>query len=155
MAKQRIFDVLIVAKHAGLRSACRAVLELTPEMRVCGEAAYCGEGLCLFRNRRPDLVVLFLSFRYAGELWLIRQIKRIAPAARVLVLAIRGEADEQVAAHRCREAGADAFVRNTGESAQLMEAVRAVLEWERQPEHPLYAAAEGDPRASLLGAASA
>ncbi len=123
----RVVRVLLVAPHGGLRAGCRSVIELTDGFDVCGEAADLREVIPLIRTTCPDLVVVTLSFQYASDLALIRQIKAGAALPKVLVLAIRGDDDEAFVAHQCRAAGADLFVRNTGEAKQLTLAACEVM----------------------------
>lgn len=126
MKSQRALNVLLVAQHSGLREACRAVVELLPELQVCGEAASQAEAIRLLRTAHPDLVVIVLSFQYTTDLQLIRHIKTLDPSTKTLVFAIRDAQDEYLTACRCQDAGADLYVRNTGEAWRLAEALQAL-----------------------------
>lgn len=119
-------DVLIVALHSGLREACRAVVELLPQLHVCGEAAGHAEALRLLKAVHPDLVLVVLSFQYAPDLQFMRAVKTLNRSTKILVFAIRDVHDECITARRCREAGADLYVRNTGEAWRLAEALESL-----------------------------
>src|SRR3954467_13747690 len=64
---------LIVAHHAGFRSAARALLE-ADGFSVIGESATGGEGLAAAERLRPDLVLLDVGLPDGGGMEVSRRI---------------------------------------------------------------------------------
>jgi NarL family two-component system response regulator LiaR len=78
--------VLLVDDHAVVRQGLRSFLELQPDIEVVGEAAVAGEALERTRQLTPDVVLLDLVLPDADGVEVLRRLKEVAPASRVLVL---------------------------------------------------------------------
>jgi DNA-binding NarL/FixJ family response regulator len=76
---------------------------------------------------KPDFLVMGLRFSYVSGLDLIKMVRGMFPALRILVLS---ELDETVYAERVLRAGANGFIRKNEPLSELLNAVRCVLDGE-------------------------
>jgi DNA-binding NarL/FixJ family response regulator len=103
----RSVRVLIVDDQEPFRSAAKMVVELTDGFEVVGEAGSGEDGLAMFDDLAPDLVLMDIKMPGMDGLEATRQILAGDPKARVVVLSTyeAGEFEE-----RAHEAGAIAFI---------------------------------------------
>jgi DNA-binding NarL/FixJ family response regulator len=114
--------VLVADDHPIVRSGLRRLLG---EERRCEvrEATNGRDALSIFREFRPDLVVLDLSMPGMGGLELIGRLKIENPGVRILVLSMHHEA---IYATRALQAGALGYISKSASPACLLEALRRV-----------------------------
>lgn len=93
-------------------------------LEVCGRAVDARSGLRLVEEERPDLVIVDLTLARGHGLELMKDLKGLPTAPRVLV--VSGHEDETYA-ERALSAGALGYVRKTCGTSALLEAVRKVL----------------------------
>jgi two-component system, NarL family, response regulator NreC len=115
--------LLIADDHAVLRSGLRMLLEVQRDMAVAGEA---GDGVDVVQKARelqPDVVLMDLSMPgpHSGEV--IRQVLRISPKTRVLVLTMH---DDPAYLASALAAGAAGYVVKKVVDSELLSAIRAV-----------------------------
>jgi len=114
--------LLVVEDHPIVRSAlCRLLsAELHVEITECpdGESA-----VSIFRELRPDLVILDLGLPGLDGLSVMGQIKSAHSDARVLVVSMY---DNPAHAARVLAAGASGYVSKNAPPEQIVEAVRRV-----------------------------
>ncbi len=103
----RTVRVLIVDDQEPFRSAAKMVVELTDGFEVAGEAGNGEDGVALFADLAPDLVLMDIKMPGMDGLEATRQILAGDPNARVVVLSTyeAGEFEE-----RAHGAGAIAFI---------------------------------------------
>jgi len=89
-------------------------------------ATVCEQGALLkeVRGRRPDLVVLDIVIAPTTGIDLIRQIREVGPAIRIVIVTIQD--DPSLAAEALR-AGAAAYVLKNCATSELLEAVREAM----------------------------
>jgi len=116
---------MLVDDHAIVREGYRAVLRKQPRLRIVAEAADGAEAYRLFKETRPDLVIMDLTMPGVGGIEGIRHIRQWDPAARVLVFTMHQNAAFAVQAIR---AGARGYVTKTSPPEALLKAVFDVLD---------------------------
>jgi DNA-binding NarL/FixJ family response regulator len=116
--------ILLVDDHAVVREGYRAVLQKQPGLRVIAEAGDGAEAYRMFKECRPDLVVMDLSMPGIGGIEAIRRIRQWDAAARILVFTMHQNAAFAVQAIR---AGARGYVTKTSPPEALTRAVMEVL----------------------------
>ena len=87
--------VLIVDDHEVVRRGLRSFLESQGDIEVVGEAANGAEAVQKVQELLPDLVLMDLVMPGMDGIDAIRQVSRVSPSSRVLVLTSFSE-DEKV-----------------------------------------------------------
>jgi DNA-binding NarL/FixJ family response regulator len=113
--------VLIVDGQSEVRLGLQMRLAIEPDMVVVGETGGAEEALVLARTLAPDVIVVDTGMRGAGGVDVVKRLRAAAPAARIVVLTLRG--DEETRA-RAYDAGAQAFLEKHGGAADLLQAIR-------------------------------
>ncbi|WP_407177944.1 response regulator [Bradyrhizobium sp. STM 3562] len=117
-------SIMLVDDHAVVREGYRAVLQKQPGLRVVAEAGDGAEAYRLFKEARPDLVIMDLTMPGIGGIEAIRRIRQWDRGARVLVFTMHQNAGFAVQAIR---AGAKGYVTKTSPPEALVRAVMDVL----------------------------
>jgi two-component system, NarL family, invasion response regulator UvrY len=117
--------IMLVDDHAIVREGYRAVLQKQPMLRIVAEASDGAEAYRLFKETRPDLVIMDLTMPGVGGIEAIRHIRQLDPAARILVFTMHQNAAFAVQAIR---AGARGYVTKTSSPEALLKAVSDVLD---------------------------
>lgn len=106
------------------RDALRSLLETDPALRVVGEAGDGREAIRLAGELRPDLVLLDIRMPGTSGLQALREIARITPPIRTLLLTAElGESD----AVEALRLGAKGVVLKAALPEVLFESIRAVM----------------------------
>ncbi|MEN3287594.1 MAG: two-component system, NarL family, invasion response regulator UvrY [Bradyrhizobium sp.] len=116
--------IILVDDHAVVREGYRSVLQKQPGLRVIAEASDGAEAYRLFKDVKPDLVIMDLTMPGIGGIESIRRIRQWDRSARILVFTMHENAGFAVQAIR---AGASGYVTKTSPPEILIEAVRNVL----------------------------
>jgi len=112
--------ILLVDDHAIVREGYRSVLQKQRGLQVIAEAAEGEEAYRLFKEARPDLVIMDLTMAGIGGIEAIRRIRQLDPNARILVFTMHQNAAFAVQAIR---AGARGFVTKTSPPEALVRAI--------------------------------
>lgn len=115
--------VLIADDHTILRAGLRRILSEEPDIEVVAEAATGEEAIELAQATRPSAVLLDIGMPGKGGLETLRDLKRLNPKVRVLVLSVNPE--DQFALRFLRE-GADGYLTKSSAPEQLLGALRKV-----------------------------
>ena len=116
--------ILLVDDHAVVREGYRSVLQKQPGLQVVAEAADGVEAYRLFKQVRPDLVIMDLAMPGIGGIEAIRRIRQYDRNARILVFTMHQNAAFAVQAIR---AGARGYVTKTSPPETLVNAAMNVL----------------------------
>ncbi|MGJ4930228.1 response regulator [Bradyrhizobium sp. HKCCYLS2038] len=116
--------ILLVDDHAVVREGYRSMLQKQPGLRVVAEAADGAEAYRLFKEVRPDLVIMDLTMPGVGGIEGIRRIRQWDRDARILVFTMHENAGFAVQAIR---AGARGYVTKSSTPEMLVRAVMDVL----------------------------
>lgn len=120
-AKKRIF---IVDDHAMFRDGLRRLIDLEPDLTVCGDAPDAVSGLRGMGESAPDLVIVDISLDSTSGIDLIKAIKRDYEDMPVLVVSMHSES---LYGDRALRAGAMGYVMKSEPATTVIAAVRKVL----------------------------
>lgn len=109
------------------REGLRQLINLEPDLTVCGDAPDAAEALPGIDNSKPDLVIADISLTGASGIDLIRSIKRHCEDLPVLVVSMHAES---LYAERAMRAGAMGYVMKSEPARTVVAAIRKVLRGE-------------------------
>jgi len=115
--------VLVVDDHTIVRDGICALLALTADIEVVGEAENGREALDKIRQLDPDVVLMDIAMPIMDGLEATRRIRKKFSATKVLVLT--QYADKEYI-FPIIEAGAQGFISKTSASSELTSGIRAV-----------------------------
>jgi DNA-binding NarL/FixJ family response regulator len=115
--------VLTADDHPLVRAGLAAVVGAEPDMELVGEAATGHDAVALYRDRRPDVVLMDLRMPGMDGLAATRAILSEFPAARIVVLTTY-DGDEDI--HRALEAGARGYLLKDMLRTAVINTIRAV-----------------------------
>jgi len=119
MAKIR---VLIADDHAILREGIRALLRLSDDVEVVGEAADGREAVEECRRLDPDVVLMDVAMPGLGGLEATLEIRKENPRAKILVLT---QYEDREYIRRFLKAGVVGYVLKRAAASELVSAIRA------------------------------
>ena len=115
--------LLLVDDHTILREGLRSLLELQPDLHVVGEAGNFEDAVDLANRLQPDVVLTDIGLPGRSGLLLVRELRKVCPAARVIVLTAHAS-EEYIRAGL--DAKPDGYVLKDTGHAELIAAIRAV-----------------------------
>jgi len=115
--------VLLADDHTVVRQGLRALLRSEEDMEVIGEAENGRQAVALARKTPPDVVVMDVAMPLLNGLEATRQILKIRPRTKVLVLTSYGD-DECV--DQLVQAGASGYLIKHTAAPDLLKAIREV-----------------------------
>jgi two-component system, NarL family, response regulator LiaR len=119
----QIIRLLIVDDHAIVRQGLRAIIRVTPDMELIGEAGGGREAVEVAAALRPDVVLMDLVMPETDGVAAITLIKRAQPRVRIIALTTFAEADLVL---RAVQAGADGYLLKDVDVQELTRAIRTV-----------------------------
>jgi len=122
MSLQRI-RVMFVDDHPMLRAGLAVTIEGEPDMETAGEAATGEDAVALYRDLRPDVVLMDLRLPGMAGVEAIRAIRALDANARIIVLTTF-DGDEDI--YRSLQAGARGYLLKDMLRKELIDAIRAV-----------------------------
>lgn len=117
--------IVLADDHAVLRSGLKMLLNAQEDMIVVGEATNGQEALNAVREHAPDLLILDITMPKMDGLHVLHQLKRAFPNVRVLILTMH---EEEGYLRRALEAGAAGYCPKSAADAELISAIRAVMQ---------------------------
>jgi len=115
--------IVVADDHPLIRRGVRAVLAMTENVQVIGEAEDGQQAINLYRLLLPDVLLLDLQMPVVDGLETIEQIREEFPDARILVLTTySGDAQ----AIRALRSGALGYILKNNLHSELIEAIREV-----------------------------
>lgn len=119
--RQRIF---IVDDHTLVREWLANLLRQESDFEVCGQADSAPAALAGMSATPPAIAIIDLSLKGGSGLDLIKDLRRVCPATRVVVLSMH---EEIYFIERAFRAGARGYVTKRDSTHRIVEAIRAVL----------------------------
>lgn len=119
---QRI-RVLVVDDHTIVRDGVCALLAISGDIQVVGEAGNGADALQKVRELDPDVVLMDIAMPVMDGLEATRRIRRQFPRTKVLILT---QFDDKEYVLSVIEAGAAGFISKVAASSELASGIRAV-----------------------------
>ncbi|MEW6352603.1 MAG: response regulator transcription factor [Thermodesulfobacteriota bacterium] len=116
--------LVIAEDHTIIREGLRALLATDPGFDIVGEAADGLDAVKSVEALRPDLVIMDLSMPKMNGVGAIREIKRVAPDTKIVVLTVHKNEEYILASFK---AGANGYVLKYATHEELVSAIRTVL----------------------------
>lgn len=120
--------ILIVDDHPSVREGLALRISLHADLEVCGEAETEDQALVLVKQTNPDLVLVDISLRSGHGIELIKRIRSLDPAIKMLVIS---GFQESLYAERALRAGALGYLNKQESNEKMIEAIRTVLAGKR------------------------
>jgi len=120
--------ILIVDDHPSVREGLALRISLDSDLEVCGEAESEDQALELVKQTSPELVLVDISLKSGHGIELIKRIRSLDPAIKMLVIT---GFQESLYAERAFRAGALGYLNKQESNEKMIEAIRTVLAGER------------------------
>ncbi|HLN64577.1 MAG TPA: response regulator transcription factor [Symbiobacteriaceae bacterium] len=117
--------VLICDDHMMVRQGVRMVLQAERDIELVGEAGRAEEAVALAAQLQPDVVIMDLSLPDMSGIEATQQIKAATPNTHVIALTMH---EEEPYVLEVLKAGADGYIVKRSAAADLVNAVRAVMQ---------------------------
>jgi len=115
--------ILVIEDQYFSRLALHTVLDSHTDMKIVFEADTGRAGIAAFREHPPDVTIMDLKLPDLAGIEVIKALREIDPAARIVVLS-NFEGSEYL--HRATDAGAMAYLTKDSNADELLQAIRAV-----------------------------
>lgn len=115
--------VVIAEDHKFVRKGIHALLDLTRDIQVIGEACNGREAVALIEEKKPDVLVLDICMPIMDGIQVIEQLHKDGKHVHILVFS--GEIDH-VYRQSLLELGVDGVLPKGGKPETLIDAVRTV-----------------------------
>ena len=119
--------VLLAEDHTIVRQGIAALLGTESDMEVVGEASDGFEAIELAKTLVPDVVVMDIGMRSLNGLEATREIKKLLPSVKILVLTMH---DNEEWIFQILKAGASGYLIKDSAMTDLTTALRAVYQGE-------------------------
>jgi DNA-binding NarL/FixJ family response regulator len=123
MTDNATISILLVDDQAMVRAAFKSLLERVPHFRVVGDAPDARRAIELAGQLQPDMVILDITMAGMSGIDAVAPIKKVAPAARVL-MASQHEGMKFV--QQALQAGADGYLSKDSEPEELRLAIESI-----------------------------
>jgi two-component system, NarL family, response regulator NreC len=117
-------SIVIAEDHTILREGLRTLISSDPGFEVVAEAGDGQEAIQLVEKLKPNLVLTDLSMPRMNGMDAIREIRRLSPQRKIVVLTVHKTEEYILATFK---AGADGYVLKDATHEELMTALNHVL----------------------------
>lgn len=90
-----MLKILIADDYADTRTGLKTVLEMSPKLRVCGEAASGAQAVEMAKSLKPDAIVLDLRMPGGNGVEAAGKINALMPSVPIVLLSMYGALLEQ------------------------------------------------------------
>jgi DNA-binding NarL/FixJ family response regulator len=129
MSKDKPLRIMIADDHFVVRMGLAAVVNTQLDMTVVAEATTGRQAVEIYRQHRPDVVLMDVRMPEMDGIEAITTIRKDYPEARFIVLTTY-DGDEDI--YRALQAGARAYLLKDMLRDELVEAIRAVYAGQRR-----------------------
>ncbi len=119
-----VFRIVIAEDHTILRQGLRSLLSSQLDFKIVGEAEDGLKAIECVQKHKPDLILTDLSMPRMNGMEAIREIKRISPKTKIVVLTIHKTEEYVLTTFRI---GANGYVLKDSTQDELILAIRSVL----------------------------
>jgi DNA-binding NarL/FixJ family response regulator len=119
--------ILLADDHALVRRGVRLILDNEPDLEVVAEAGDGAEAIAKAKEHQPDLAILDIAMPRLTGLQAARELSRIQPDLRMLVLTMY---DNEQYFFEALKAGASGYVLKSVADRDLVEACRSAMRGE-------------------------
>ena len=123
--QKKAINILLVDDHAIVRYGIRSLIERTDGVEVCGEAENLQEAYHKVSELEPDIVLLDIRLPDGDGAAGCREIKKLSPGVKVIILTAYAEDSIVLEAVR---AGAEGYLLKNIDSNNIITAIRDVAE---------------------------
>lgn len=116
-------SVLLIEDHFLARMALHSVLATHPQISIVGEASDGEAGIALYRQHRPDVVVLDLRLPRISGFDVIIQLRKEFATARIVILS-NYQGSEDI--YRAVRSGAMAYLTKDASGEEVLNAIQSV-----------------------------
>jgi two-component system invasion response regulator UvrY len=120
-----MIKVILCDDHAMVRRGIRDTISEATDIQVVGEASSYPELRDLMRKQECDVLVLDLNMPGRGGLEVLAALKEEGSTVKTLVVSMYPEDQYAI---RCLRAGARGYLNKAGEPAELVAAIRTVMQ---------------------------
>lgn len=120
-------SILIIDDHPLFREGLKAIIVRDARFEVIGEAGTADEGLRMAKKLKPELVLLDISLPDQNGIQVTRDIRRLLPDTRVLIVSMHTKIDYIAEAF---QAGATGYVVKESAAERLLKGLEYVLRGE-------------------------
>jgi DNA-binding NarL/FixJ family response regulator len=117
--------VFVVDDHPLVRESLANLVNLQPDLVMCGEAESSGEAMTGIAAAHPDVAVVDISLKDSFGIELIKKLRVAHPGVVLLVLSVH---DESLYAERVLRSGAMGYVMKQEATNKVLEGIRRVLD---------------------------
>ena len=115
------FRLFLVDDDKHVRRGIRRLVDLEPDLTVCGEAEDAPTALKRILAEKPDLAIVDLELELGDGIDLVGQLHRQCPKVRILVFSLH---DDTYDVERAVRAGAHGYLTKDEGTEKLIEAIR-------------------------------
>jgi two-component system NarL family response regulator len=123
LKKHNPIRVMLVDDHPAFRKGMAALIESEPDLQIVAETGDGREALVVYRQKRPDVVLMDLRLPGMGGVEATLAIRKEFPDARVIVLTTF-DTDEDI--FRAIQSGAKSYLLKDTPDDELAMAIRSV-----------------------------
>jgi len=117
-------NILIADDHDIIREGIKSVLSPHPEYKVVSEAKDGDEVLSLARKIKPDVLLLDITMPKIGGLDVLRQIRHISPATKIIIITVHKMGAYVISA---LQLGVNGYINKDSVVEELLPALTRVL----------------------------
>src|SRR5580704_14808618 len=123
LKRDSVIRVMLVDDHLAFRKGMAALIESEPDLRVIAEAGDGLRALEIYRQSKPDVVLMDLRLPGMGGVEAIIAIRKEFPHARIIVLTTF-DTDEDI--YRAIQSGAKSYLLKDTPYPEIAQAIRIV-----------------------------